>query len=746
MVALINKFKLKIVGIVESRVNESNFNKVWFCLSNKLQNWDICTNYACSYMARIWVIYNKDCLNVWKDLTISFIYGSYISSERVELWDNLKNLADNVDCSWMVVCDFNAVMNDTNRIGGNAIDVQAAEEFMDCIRCCNIIEMRRTRNNNNQIGEERIWKKLDWCFVNDKWPDAFVNVLSPGVSDHSPMVVNLDNCSHIRKSPFRFFNVWSEDSKFNSIVNRGWNRASSGCKMFRIVQKLKWLKSDSRELNKEEWVCSKYLLKLMAWEENILRQKSRMNWIKLGDQNNKFFHKSVKMRQSRLKIINLKLSNGENSGDIDVIKVDILNHFKRFLGTKNEMGANFKYEVLRDGPIITEEESSSMTIPVSNDEIKRSLFLINDEKAPGPDGLVRVISRLISQTQSAFVPGRSISNNILLAHEIIGDYHRKDNNSRAIKVDIQKAYDYVSWDFIEEILIGLNFPYKFISLVMSCIRTSIFSIMINGDYVGYFRGGKGLRSLSRNTKPHSNFVFHKSFKVIKLNHLCFADDLFIFSGDDDNSIRIIKESISLFSETSGLLPELSKSSVYFNGANNDRNNTILNILGFHEVTSLSDILGSLLCPPSLLKTIAIPSFLESLLGSLFGPLSRCPMLVGCKNICRNFIWHGSNSDKRRGLVKWEKKPSIWATWVNANKLKRLSFLGVTKLNDCSSSWRQILNIRPKVKILFDYKLGNGRKFFFWFDPWLDGKSIIERFPDLTFKDADVAKNAKVYHL
>ncbi|XP_050207497.1 uncharacterized protein LOC126656916 [Mercurialis annua] len=329
MVALINKFKLKIVGIVESRVNESNFNKVWLSLSNKLQNWDIYTNYVCSYIGRIWVVYSKDCLNVrvinthkqaihmrvhldQRVLTISLIYGSYISSERVELLDNLKNFAENVDSSWMVVGDFNAVMNDSNRIGGNAIDVQAAEEFMDCIRCCNLIEMRRTGNNltwcNNQIFVERIWRMLDWCFFNDKWfdvwPDAFMNVLCPGLSDHSPIV--------------------SEDSKSNSIVNRGWHRASSRCKMYRIVQQLKLLKSDFRELNKvrnndisqkvttmkdivnslqkdmmddpfnstlheEERVCSKYLLKFMDWQENIVIQKSRMNWIKLGDQIRSFF-------------------------------------------------------------------------------------------------------------------------------------------------------------------------------------------------------------------------------------------------------------------------------------------------------------------------------------------------------------------------------------------------------------------------------------------------------------------------
>lgn len=62
----------------------------------------------------------------------------------------------------------------------------------------------------------------------------------------------------------------------------------------------------------------------------------------------------------------------------------------------------------------------------------------------------------------------------------------------AVKVDLQKAYDTVQWDFIEE---GYQFPRKLITWLMVCIRTSMFSIVVNGEAEGYFPGKQGLRQV-----------------------------------------------------------------------------------------------------------------------------------------------------------------------------------------------------------------------------------------------------------
>lgn len=98
---------------------------------------------------------------------------------------------------------------------------------------------------------------------------------------------------------------------------------------------------------------------------------------------------------------------------------------------------------------------------------------------------------LISKIQSTFVENRNISNNILLAQELVKGYGRKFLFSRcAIKVDLRKAFDSINWDFLFKVLEAMNFPSQFVHWIKGCISGSRFSLMINGGLIGYFRGKK----------------------------------------------------------------------------------------------------------------------------------------------------------------------------------------------------------------------------------------------------------------
>ena len=104
------------------------------------------------------------------------------------------------------------------------------------------------------------------------------------------------------------------------------------------------------------------------------------------------------------------------------------------------------------------------------------------------------LPQIISNVQSAFIPGRLLVENVLLATELVQGYNWKSISKRCmLKVDLKKAFDTVNWDFILNTLEAVGFPPYFRHLIQQCITTNRFYVAINGEFCGYFKGTKGLR-------------------------------------------------------------------------------------------------------------------------------------------------------------------------------------------------------------------------------------------------------------
>ncbi|GJU46356.1 hypothetical protein Tco_1203622 [Tanacetum coccineum] len=96
---------------------------------------------------------------------------------------------------------------------------------------------------------------------------------------------------------------------------------------------------------------------------------------------------------------------------------------------------------------------------------------------------------VVSNNKSAFIPGRSISDNILLTQELMHNYHLNRGPSRcAFKIIIQKAYDTVSWKLLKDILFGFGFHSHMIEWIMACVTSTSFSINVNDDLIIFARG------------------------------------------------------------------------------------------------------------------------------------------------------------------------------------------------------------------------------------------------------------------
>ncbi|KAK4386323.1 hypothetical protein Sango_2502900 [Sesamum angolense] len=110
------------------------------------------------------------------------------------------------------------------------------------------------------------------------------------------------------------------------------------------------------------------------------------------------------------------------------------------------------------------------------------------------DRLSRILPRIIAPSQSGFVGGRLISDNILLAQELIHTLDEKRMYENVVyKLDMAKAYDRVQWQFLYNVLRKMGFNEKWIQLVKNCIEQCWFSVLVNGDKAGFFSSSRGLR-------------------------------------------------------------------------------------------------------------------------------------------------------------------------------------------------------------------------------------------------------------
>jgi len=176
-----------------------------------------------------------------------------------------------------------------------------------------------------------------------------------------------------------------------------------------------------------------------------------------------------------------------------------------------------------------------------------------------------------------------------------------------------KAYDLVRWDFVEAILTKLGFPRTVIDWIMVCVTSCQFSKQ--GDPLSPYLFVLCMEILSGlfcKMSANQEFKFHWRCKKDKISHLCFADDLMIFSKGDVNSIYMIKTVLTTkFQDLSGLYPNPNKSDIFLGDALNAEREQIICILGFREGELPMKYMGVPLLS-SRLKAIVRASWIEHL--------------------------------------------------------------------------------------------------------------------------------------
>jgi len=195
--------------------------------------------------------------------------------------------------------------------------------------------------------------------------------------------------------------------------------------------------------------------------------------------------------------------------------------------------------------------------------------------------LARVLSGIISPMHHAFLGGRLMSDNINLVQELLRQYNRKRSSPRCQrKIDFRKAFDSVQWNFIGDLLRQFGFLKRFVHLIMQCVSTTSFSIVVNGDLYGFFPGKSGVRQRDH-LSPYlficcmeyfsrmlilacrqPGFRFHPKCGIHDISHLAFTDDVLLLSCRDCSSVNGIFQQLTNFGKTAGLDINLSKSLIW----------------------------------------------------------------------------------------------------------------------------------------------------------------------------------------
>lgn len=311
-----------------------------------------------------------------------------------------------------------------------------------------------------------------------------------------------------------------------------------------------------------------------------------------------------------------------------------------------------------------------------------------------------VMGGIINETQGAFVKKRSIMDNILVCQGLVRNYNREGGAPRCLmKLDLCKAYDTIDWDFIEEVMTGLNFPKKFSQWVLECVRTPMFSILLNGRPHGFFRSKRGIRQgdpmspylfvlgmeyFSRLLEGlHSNNGFHYHFrcKNMQLTHLSFADDMMLVSRADLSSTKLLKDNFDEFSGSSGLQINLQNSEIFFVGTEHEVRGGIMEQLGFKEGHLPVRYLGVPLIASKLSKNDCQP-ILDKFMKKINNWSAKCLSYAGrvqlaksvllqlqvfwcnifilpkaviheLEKLASRYIWNGSTDHKPLALVSWK---------------------------------------------------------------------------------------------
>ncbi|GKV02020.1 hypothetical protein SLEP1_g14507 [Rubroshorea leprosula] len=760
------------------------------------------------------------------------VYASQDKCTKARLWEELGTMVMEKGGCWMIAGDFNAIRCPKERRGRTGVCPEM-EEFNVFIESTKLVDIRLANRRFTWYRPDgSSMSRLDRFLMTEEMYSLGCEWVQQGmkrtISDHCAVILKT-RIADWGPRPFRVLDAWQQHPDFKNAVEGKWRGMEvEGYAGYRCKQKLKMLKEFLKGWNRdvfgdmeaqfematvlvekidrrnedfdlEEFEVSQRhdgvqeIWDILRKKEAIWRQKSRCNWVRMGDANTRFFHKIANGRRAQNNILGISC-DGRWVEEPTLVKREKKEWLERPFSTEEieeglrgcegtkapgPDGYNFNFikfawsilkedfvsffnEFHSNGRLVRGLNSSFLTlIPKKNNPIElkdyRPINLIRCVykllAKVLANRLKAVLSEIISETQSAFLGGRQLADSVLALNEVVDEIKKSKQKAFVFKADFAKAYDCVDWAFLDWMMERFGFGVRWRGWIMECLSTAKVSVLVNGSPTEEFEIGKGLRQ----GDPLSPFLFlmvgeglhgliRKSeeeglFRGVEVGKkglvvslLEFADDTVILGKADGENVFMVKAVLRWFELMSGLRINFSKSSVY----------------GFNVSTRwLNGMACSLRCGVG--KTPFL--YLGLPIGGGFcgggAGLSRKIPWVKWDVVCGNKAQGGLGvSDLRRKnwalLGKWwfrfgDGVGSLWKRVVREKYYEGRCEVDITAISNLrvSKVWKDIISIGGRSVRLrnmlgngFRWEVGCGSRVGFWREKWAGDNSLRDLCPRL----------------
>ena len=346
----------------------------------------------------------------------TFVYGAPEIPKKLEVWEKLSELSAERRNPWFLTGDFNEITDNSEKARGRERPESSFSNFRSFLSSNDLFVLKHTRNFLSWRGTRSTYLvhcRLDRAIANSAWSDLFPNArshyLAFEASDHRPLLSTFDSKRKRSSKIFRYDIRLRENEEVKSLISKVWAdyqhlsvhlRIQKSRQVISVWSKQFYVNSKKRTtelkvaldstltapVSDDENISriNKELLMAYKAEEEYWKQRSRLQWLTLGDKNTSFFHATTKGRRARNRISVLEDSKGLAVFEDEQIANTITQYFKDTFTSSGNPATEIVQKAIT--PCISTETNDKLTCLPSAAEIKEALFAIHPDKASGPDG------------------------------------------------------------------------------------------------------------------------------------------------------------------------------------------------------------------------------------------------------------------------------------------------------------------------------------------------------------------------